>query len=284
MRSLKEAPLALFSFLRPASPPSLRGLLLCSLVALGACGQEAQDPVGSAAQPPAAGCELPGAGVPARVRHVYDGDTLTLGDGSRVRVLGVDAPELGRDGRPDEPLARAARDAARNLLPRDTQVRLHGETEASDHYGRRLAHVVTAQGTNLALHLLDQGLVTSLAVPPNARLAPCYAAAEAAARAARRGLWETKAYRTLAARELRPDGRFHRVRGTVTRSWRSRKGWSMLLDDRVQLWIADADLAAFDLGRLERAGGRILETQGDVKDRGARPWLRVRHPAALQFP
>lgn len=220
----------------------------------------------------------------AHVRHVYDGDTLTLDDGSRVRVLGIDAPELGRDGRPDEPLARAARDAARELLLRNAQVHLHAEAETSDHYDRRLAHVLGPQGTNLALHLLERGLVTTLAVPPNARLAPCYATAEAAARAARRGLWGERAYRTLAARELRADGRFHRVRGEVTRSWRSRKGWSMLLDDRVQLWIAEADLAAFDRGRLERAGGRTVETQGDVKDRGGRPWLRVRHPAALQFP
>lgn len=280
MESLKKAPLALFSFLRPGHV-SQWGLLLCSVAALAACGQDTATP---AAAFPTGACEPAGQGVMARVRHVYDGDTLTLDDGTRVRVLGIDAPELGRDGRADEPLARAARDTARDLLPHAMSVRLHGEAETSDHYDRQLAHVLTSQGTNLALHLLERGLVTTLAVPPNSRLAPCYAAAEAAARAARRGLWGESAYQTRAARELRADGRFHRVRGTVTRSWRSRKGWSMMLDDRVQLWIADADLAAFDRSQLERAGGRTAETQGDVKDRGGRPWLRVRHPTALQFP
>src|SRR5690625_4153718 len=43
-----------------------------------------------------------------QVAHIIDGDTVRLQDGRRVRFLGVNAPEAGRDGGPDEPLAEAA--------------------------------------------------------------------------------------------------------------------------------------------------------------------------------
>lgn len=52
---------------------------------------------------------LPG-GFSARVEHVYDGDTVRLADGRKVRLIGVNTPELGREGRADESHARAAHD------------------------------------------------------------------------------------------------------------------------------------------------------------------------------
>ncbi|MDO9071574.1 MAG: thermonuclease, partial [Deltaproteobacteria bacterium] len=59
---------------------------------LGACGDE-----GSA--PPQA----------ALVVQVVDGDTLVLAGGIKVRVLGIDAPEMERDGQPADFLAHKAK-------------------------------------------------------------------------------------------------------------------------------------------------------------------------------
>ena len=43
------------------------------------------------------------------VRQVVDGDTLRLVDGRSVRLIGINAPEIGRKGRTSEPYAEAAR-------------------------------------------------------------------------------------------------------------------------------------------------------------------------------
>lgn len=58
-----------------------------------------------------------------RVCFVYDGDTLTLCNGMKVRLAGIDAPEL------KQPYGKAARDYLRALV-KDREVRLdcHGKS------------------------------------------------------------------------------------------------------------------------------------------------------------
>ena len=59
---------------------------------LGACGDERD-------RPPQA----------ALVVQVVDGDTVVLAGGIKVRVLGIDAPEMEKDGRPADFLAHKAK-------------------------------------------------------------------------------------------------------------------------------------------------------------------------------
>ena len=44
----------------------------------------------------------------AEVEYVYDGDSLLLKDGRRIRIIGIDTPELGRNGIASEPYAEKA--------------------------------------------------------------------------------------------------------------------------------------------------------------------------------
>ena len=71
-----------------------------------------------------------------RVVKVYDGDTLTLENKSRVRLLGIDTPEI----RPKQPYA----EEAKNVLIKyclDQSVYLSFEGDKTDRYGRTLAWV-----------------------------------------------------------------------------------------------------------------------------------------------
>ena len=43
------------------------------------------------------------AGKAHRVEHVYDGDTIGLEDGTKVRLIGVDAPEVDSPNSKKEP-------------------------------------------------------------------------------------------------------------------------------------------------------------------------------------
>ncbi len=85
----------------------------------------------------------------ARVRYVYDGDTVLLEDGRKVRLIGLNAPELGRDDQAPEPRAAAARDALVAILDSHRQIGLRYGRERHDRYGRVLAHLYLEDGVNI---------------------------------------------------------------------------------------------------------------------------------------
>ncbi len=115
----------------------------------------------------------PGAGV---VAAVYDGDTLTLRDGRRIRLVQIDTPELGSG----ECYSRAARTALLNL-----DVAL----DRVDRYGRLLRYI-RRSGSNVNLELVRRGAATPYFYGGDrGRYASRLMTAARAARAAKRGLW-----------------------------------------------------------------------------------------------
>src|SRR5471032_344054 len=91
-------------------------------------------------------CPAPSGLTSVAVQRVVDGDTLRLSDGRSVRMIGLNTPELGRNGRSDEPFAVAARKRLEALVAASNdQVGLLPGKEAKDRYGQTLAHVYGAR-------------------------------------------------------------------------------------------------------------------------------------------
>ena len=116
---------------------------------------------------------------PARV---IDGDTLDV-SGARVRLAGIDAPELSqtcqRGGR-----GWACGDWARNEMRQRTSGRhVACEGDARDRYGRWLA-TCTVGGIDLGRSLVRDGVAFAYR-----RYSTAYVPEEDAAAGARRGLW-----------------------------------------------------------------------------------------------
>ncbi|HEY8218421.1 MAG TPA: thermonuclease family protein [Acidimicrobiia bacterium] len=127
----------------------------------------------------------------ARVIDVIDGDTIVVAfaDGSTdtIRLLGVDTPETHHPTKPVECYGpEAAAYTARRLGGR--LVRLEGDVEARDVYGRRLAYVLVS-GRRFNDELLRRGYARLLVIAPNRRHAHELLEAELTARHERRGLW-----------------------------------------------------------------------------------------------
>jgi micrococcal nuclease len=120
------------------------------------------------------------------VARVVDGDTLTLAEGPTVRLLLVDAPE-STGGRRECYGPEAA--AALRALAEGQPVSLGYGEACADRYGRLLAYVALGE-RELNTLLVERGLARVLFIPPagGARLG-ALVAAQATARAARRGLW-----------------------------------------------------------------------------------------------
>lgn len=159
-------------------------------------------------------CTPAGHGEPARVARVTDGDTIVLADGRRVRLIGVNTPELGRDGAPDQPLARAARQLLRQMLAEAPLVLYLGD-QRRDRHGRWLAHLEVG-GDSVERELVARGLAYHVAIPPNLGLAECLRMAEADARSARLGLWGLESAGPVASDAVTTGG-YQRVRGRVER-------------------------------------------------------------------
>ncbi len=137
----------------------------------------------------------------ALVSRVIDGDTIevSLPDAlhenaptTRIRLWGVDAPEMPHFDQAEEPLAREATKLASDMV-QGRQVRLYLEPQRPrDSYGRVLAHVESSDGRSLNEALLEAGLARADDRWPHTRLTR-YAQVELAARRAEVGMWSKTA-------------------------------------------------------------------------------------------
>jgi micrococcal nuclease len=124
---------------------------------------------------------------PVLVKYVIDGDTIEVSTVGRVRLLGIDAPEIGRGFDTPAPFGREARDRLTTLIL-NRWIRLEQEGPSTDTYSRRLAYVVTEDGQFVNGTLVREGLARVSARLPLIRL-PELQRAEAEAQAFRRGMW-----------------------------------------------------------------------------------------------
>lgn len=213
-------------------------------------------------------CPAPGKLPSVKVQRVVDGDTLRLVDGRNVRLIGLNSPEMGRQGGSAEPFAEAARQRLQALVAANGErVSLQTGQQAKDHYGRTLAHAYDSRGRNLEAQLLAEGLGYQVAVAPNLALVACQQAAERSARAARSGVWQRSPVKF--PQQLRSGG-FALIQGRVAQVERNRGGIWLEMDGGLVLQVATRALAGFDQRQLQGLAGRTVEARGWVIDRAQR--------------
>jgi micrococcal nuclease len=214
-----------------------------------------------------------------RVVRVYDGDTLTLENGEKVRLLGINAPEVG-GFKPLEAGGLAARDWLRGQIL-ERAVRLEPDAEARDAYGRSLRHVFAAGGLHLNLALVELGLATTDIHPPNLKYADALIAAERRAEREGRGLWAMPEYRPRPVEALagnRPEG-WVRLAGAPVAIIRGKAWQALRFVGGFEARIPKESLKFFP--PLESFVGRTLEMRGWLARRGGGNSLFIHHPAAL---
>jgi len=176
----------------------------------------------------------------ALVAAVFDGDTILLDTGDKVRYLGIDAPEPAHDGEPADCYAREA-EAANAAMVLHRRVTLEFDREKRDRFGRLLAYVFTMDGRCVNAELLGSGHARVFTTLPRHRLAERFLSRQRDAMAEGRGMWSAcparqESYYILNRRSLV----FHRP--------------------------------ACELGRNTSARNRLrLETRREALERGFRP-------------
>lgn len=153
--------------------------LLLAAVALAGCDVSLDE----AAEAPAGRTE-------ARVTRHTDGDTLWLSEIGKVRLIGVDTPEVFGGA---ECFARRSSSFVERLLPLGSRVSYRLGVEERDRYGRALAYLYLEDGRFLNLLLVRRGYAQVLTVPPNVEFAERFTIAAREARRDERGLWARSA-------------------------------------------------------------------------------------------
>lgn len=135
------------------------------------------------------------------VKRVIDGDTLRLESGERVRLIGIDAPEmheskkLYRDAQRTQQdvatikkLGKRAYEFTKNLVE-GKRVRLEFDVEKYDRYGRLLAYVYLEDGRLVNAEIIKEGFASLMTIPPNVKYADEFLKWYREARENKRGLW-----------------------------------------------------------------------------------------------
>lgn len=122
------------------------------------------------------------------VSTVNDGDTVSVlvkGRQDKVRLIGIDAPEIGQ-----KPWGEEARRGLESVIASSSwKVRLEYDVERADQYGRILAYIWTTDGKLINLLMLERGHAMLYTVPPNVKYTGQFRQAQEEARARRIGIW-----------------------------------------------------------------------------------------------
>jgi micrococcal nuclease len=132
----------------------------------------------------------------ATVTHVVDGDTLDVkidgGEEARIRLLGVNTPEVVDPRKPVECFGKEASAFTKSLLAAGARVRVNADPQADerDKYGRLLRNIVLEDGTDLNATLVASGYAQAyLSFPLNPERKRQITKLQNEAKASKRGMW-----------------------------------------------------------------------------------------------
>jgi micrococcal nuclease len=136
------------------------------------------------------------------VERAVDGDTLKLANGQRVRMIGIDTPEVhesaklyrdsqrsGMDAKTIQQMGKKSMAFTKDLVE-GKSVRLEFDVERQDKYGRLLAYVYLADGTMVNAQIIQQGYASLMTIPPNVKHADEFLQLYQNARKQKKGLWK----------------------------------------------------------------------------------------------
>lgn len=215
-----------------------------------------------------------------QIKKIYDGDTILLDNGSKVRLLGINTPEIAKRDK----AAQAGGEEAKQWLTQKlagTKVKLVYDVEREDKYKRTLAHLFTQNNEHINLQLVRNGLATVAIHPPNLKYEKALIAAEKNAESQKLGIWGMSAYapKTVEDYDYQKHKGWQRITGRVTHIKPARKYVYLQLTTHFSLKIAkDAQKLFPDLNSYL---GKTVEARGWVNKNKQSYSLFIRHPSAI---
>ncbi len=222
-------------------------------------------------------------GQQAKVRYVVDGDTINLSDETKVRLVGINTPELGHGERKDEPLAEEARKRLMALL-KDKKVTLQTNDEPFDKHGRMLAHAYNSKGENVQQVLLQEGLAFAVAVADSLSQIEPYLQAEASARNQKRGIWSEPHYAPQQADRIYNSNvkGYRLIQGVVSKVSKSNKNMNLHLGEQFKVLIPRGNWKKYFTGKPKQYLNQTVTARGWVFRSHGNSGVKVYHPSMIE--
>lgn len=128
-----------------------------------------------------------------KVRYVIDGDTFILENNLRVRMIGINAPEIGhrRYKKKGQAYGDEAKAHLKTLIEKKDVTLKSGGNDEYDRFGRRLAYVYLADGSFVNLRMIEDGFAEAYRKFPFEHKED-FIKSEQEARTAKKGMWSGK--------------------------------------------------------------------------------------------
>jgi micrococcal nuclease len=222
-----------------------------------------------------------------RVTAVYDGDTikvkLTSGGEVRVRLIGIDSPELDDPREEVQFLAQMAKEFAYHHLF-GHEVRLTYDWEPKDSYGRILAYVWTDDQKMFNEFIVNEGFAFAfLKFPYRKDYQERFKAAESLARVKGVGLWHKGSYPVVSATEARGSlGKIAAVEFLCS-SIQTRMRFSLLLSPVGEFQVLIPREKSSSFPDLRSFSNRTLIVTGFLGDFRGRTEMRLFSPHQIKI-
>ncbi|NBV75899.1 MAG: DUF4124 domain-containing protein [Methylococcaceae bacterium] len=221
----------------------------------------------------------PGAGY-YWVDKVYDGDTVLLSHGPKVRLLGINTPEVSGRYKAAEHGGQEAKAWLTQRLA-GQKIRLEGDVEAEDHYQRRLGYLFDEQGHHINVELVRYGLAMVSVFPPNLKYLSALLEAQRQAESEHLGVWAYPEYAVKDFQALNSDNMqgWQRLSGRVIAVKQGEKHRYLQFSEQVAVKIPEQFQHWFS--NLDQYQGKRIEARGWVQKQAQRFSLTVRHPSEI---
>ncbi|MDD4913740.1 MAG: thermonuclease family protein [Methylococcales bacterium] len=216
------------------------------------------------------------------VEKVFDGDTILLADGRKVRLLGVNTPETDNRYKTAEAGGEQAKNWLRQRLEGHS-VSLQTDADLLDKYGRTLAYVFTEDQQLVNLELVKNGLATVSIFPPNLKYTAQLLAAQQQAEQSALGLWAAPEYAPQTYRNLNAANYkgWKRITGSIQAIKQGGHSHFLQFSDQVSLQIENQYLPLFP--PLENYLGKNLEARGWPYKSRYGYTLPIAHPGNIRL-
>lgn len=216
------------------------------------------------------------------VEYVYDGDTVLLDNGQKIRLLGINTPEVEGRNKQAEPGGDEARKSLEKLLS-GKKIRLEMDTDKKDKYGRTLAHVFTEEHLHINVELVKRGLASVSIYPPNMKYEQELVSAQKEAELGRKGIWILKEYQSKPIDSILSGNYkgWKRLTGVVKRIRSTHKNRYLEFSDQIDARIDRRYLDLFP--DLKVYQNREVEIRGWPTRRKKRYSIFIRHPADIKL-
>lgn len=230
-----------------------------------------------------------------RVLEVVDGDTFIIDDdyNSRVRMLGINTPEIFTGDGPGEPFATQAKKYLEDSIEGKT-VRFEYGNERFDPYGRILAYIFL-DDLFVNEEILRKGLARKFIFNEGIKYKDRLLSAESLARKNKKGIWSPVESYKYPNRNgdflIKPvDARRYLdqrvvVRGKVTSSKENKSVVTLKIDDDLDIVIFKDSLSNFrhfGINPKNKYLGQLVEVIGRVSVYRGRTQIKVYHPISIK--